>query len=95
MRVGLADKVPTSQAEMNAAVELFPGYGIPYGGPNTISLWAAVFVYWNFDVRKGIETGGKKLVLECDCQVATMRVSLAIIVSGLPTSMAGWMAHNK
>lgn len=94
-RVGLADNVPVNEAQMDAAVEIFPYFGVAHAGPNVISDWGQPFVYWGFDVRKGMATGGKKIVLEVKCIAATIRCLIELTVSTLPTNMAGWLAHNK
>lgn len=94
-RAGLADVVPTSHAEMDNAVEIYPYYGVPHAGPNLVQRnaygWSNVVI----DFRKGMVTGGKKLVVENECIVGVSRVIFSLLVSGLPTSMQGWLAHQK
>ena len=94
MRVGLANEVPTSEAEMDAAVEVFPGMGDPRAGPNRIQLYATTFVFWTQDMKKGIVTGGKKLVIENFCNIASMRVGCNLVVSGLPTQIPAHLDRN-
>jgi len=90
LRIGLADAVPTTEAEMNAAVEIFPGLGDPHVGPNRIQFYAAKYVFFTIDCRKGLVTGGKKLVIENYCVKDTMRLVCNLVVSGLPTKVPGW-----
>lgn len=95
-RIGLADVIPTSAAEMDAAVELFPHAWDPRAGPNQISMYAKQYVVLGFNPRKGLVTGGKKLVVQLGVTVdIRMRVDTILVVSGLPIDMAGWLAHNK
>lgn len=95
VRVGMADAVPTSEAEMDAAAEIFPGYGFPNPGPNVISVWQTVFIHRALAVRKGLVTGGKKLVVETYRFSGSYIIDCSFLVSELPTSMAGWLVHNK
>lgn len=95
LRVGLAAAVPISQAQMDAVLEIFPHYGIPMPGPNQIALNSGEPVSYSIPVRMGIWTDRCYLVIECGCTIAKFRVEAALVVSGLPTSMAGWLAHNK
>lgn len=95
VRVGLADTVPTSEAEMNAAVEILPHGWQARAGPNRISLLSGAYALLVYDVRRGMATGGKKLVIEMDnIFYGWNRVEADLIVSGLPTDMAGWLAHS-
>lgn len=93
-RIGLANAVPTSEAEMNAAVEIFPGYGKPCAGPNEIILFSGAFCQWTISTRKGLVTGGKKLVLEVRCVVADMRVSCSLVYSELPEEIPAHLDPN-
>ena len=95
LRVGLAAAVPTNVAEMDAAQELFPDYGIANAGPNIIPLSAKVGWHIMHGVRKGLTTGGKYLVTETYCAAPIIRSNATLLVSGLPTDMAGWLAHSK
>lgn len=90
MRIGLAAAVPTTIAEMNAADEIFPDLGAPTAGPNYIDFFSTVYSYYAFDVRKGMATGGKKLVMSTYCVAATMRLLCVLVVSELPTKVPGW-----
>jgi hypothetical protein len=89
-RVGLANTVPTSTADMDAAVELLPYYGHPNVGPNLIVLYTGAAFSLQMDLRKGMATGGKKLVCEIYTVGGTMRFYPAVLVSGLPTKIPGW-----
>lgn len=94
-RVGLADLVPTTEAQMNAATELLPYFGMPHAGPNIVGMHSETHMFGQMKLRKGMATGGKKLVTENRCIAGTSRIMLWIVISELPTSMAGWLAHNK
>ena len=95
MRIGLANAVPVNEGDMNAADEIFPGYGAPAIGPDRISIWGGTYASWSFDSRHGLTTGGQKLVLEVYAHLETCRVQVMLIVSELPTSMASWLSHNQ
>lgn len=95
VRIGLADAVPTNEAEMNAAVELFPCVWDQRPGPNRIWLYAMQYVMLSFNPRKGMVTNGKKIVVELYVAVNIyMRIDVAMVVSGMPTDMAGWLEHS-
>jgi len=91
MRVGLDTDVPTSVAEMNAATELFPSIGEAHAGPNIISFYGERPFYWSVDLRKGMVTGGKKLVIEVYCSVTKVRFDCELVVSGLPTEVPAFL----
>lgn len=95
IRVGFAAAVPTNEAEMDAAVDFLPHFGHVVTGPNKILFQEPNYVFFSFDVRKGLVTGGKKLVSSTYCTVAKVRINCFLLVSGLPTDMAGWLAHSK
>jgi len=95
MRMGLRDTVPTSEAEMNDSVEILPHWGGTVDAPEKIHLFIGNGVYLELDIRKPMATGGKKLVLEGRCEGNDIRVLVHLVVSGLPTDMAGWLAHNR
>lgn len=95
LRVGLANELPKNEAEMDLADEIFPAFGFPKTGPNGILLSGAAQFLVSFDARKGMVTGGKKLVISLYNSTGAVRANPLFLVSGLPTSMAGWLAHNK
>lgn len=90
MRIGLRSAVPTSEAEMNAADEIFPAYGTPHAGPNIINVNGQTYQFWTLETRKGMVTGAKYLVVENKCNAATMRVQCSLLISSLPTKIPGW-----
>ena len=87
--------MPANEAEMDLATEILPDYGVAHAGPNQINLYSTKFTMLTINLRKGMATEGKKLVIENYCNVVSMRVECNLVVSGLPTSMAGWLAHHK
>ena len=94
-RAGLAEEVPTSSAEMDEATEFYPHYGVPRTGPNLLPRAAYQPTTIEIPMRKGMVTGSKYLVVENYTVNSQSRVYVNILVSGLPTSMAGWLAHSK
>jgi len=94
-RAGLAAVIPINHAQMDAAQEIYPYYGVPHAGPNLIQRnaygWTTIAVRF----RKGMVTSGKFLVVENESILGTSRIIFSLLVSGLPTNMAGWLAHNK
>jgi hypothetical protein len=94
-KVGLLDALPGSEAEFALATEIIPYFGIPMAGHNVVGLYSEQYQYAVFRMRKGMVTGGKKLVIEHRCIAGTSRVLVWVLVSGLPTNMAGWLAHEK
>lgn len=90
LRIGLAAAVPTTIPEMDAAVELLPDVGSDVFGPNKIRFETPNFVVINIVVRKGMVTGGRKLVIENQCVAAVTRFMCNVVVSELPTKVPGW-----
>lgn len=89
-RVGLANAVPNNIPEMDAATPLLPQYGTDVGGPRLVSLSSKVYSYVKMNLRIGMATGGKKLVIENRCNVAPTKIIIAVLVSSLPTKVPGW-----
>lgn len=94
VRVGLADAVPVNQAQMDAADPILPYFGSPTETPPVICPPSFQTMYVAIDTRRGIVTGGKKLVVEIRCGAAKTKIVVWVLVSCLPTDMAGWLAHN-
>ncbi|MBA7717003.1 hypothetical protein ES703_126090 [subsurface metagenome] len=87
LRVGLLDDVPTSEADMNIAVELLPDFGSSSNAPERIYLFEGGPVYLELQVRMGLTTGEKKLVVEGHVYVdgAALLGMIHVVVSELPT----------
>ena len=94
-RIGLAATVPTTIAEMDLALEIFPYIGGAYAGPNKLRVTQRYSTPWVMNIRKGLVTNGLKIVVALYSTVADTTGDFVLIVSGLPTNMAGWLAHNK
>ncbi len=97
IRMGLADNVPMNEAQMDATTPLFPYFGSTVFAPPKIYVPTKSGVAFYIVSRKGLVTGGKKFVAEAWLNVGGTILfgHLYILVSELPTSMAGWLAHNK
>jgi len=91
-RAGLANKIPTTEAEMNEAVEIYPYFGLARDGPNLVIREQEAFTYLVVPFRKGMVTGGKYLVVENYCVSGSARISFSLLVSSLPTNISGWLA---
>lgn len=96
-RVGMRDTVPTSEAEMNTAVEIFYDFGLLTFHPSRLYVPTIAGSYYNMPIRQGFATGGKKLVLEGFQHAAGTHISLIVyfMISGMPTEMASLLAHAK
>lgn len=94
-RIGLRATVPTNEAEMDTATEIFPYVGAPTAGPNKVRHAFRYTTPIMLPVRQGMVTGGLKLVGALYSTFADVRGDLVLEVSGLPTQMAGWLAHHK
>lgn len=95
LRIGLADTLPTTEDQMNATIPLLPDFGDLSLTPPRIVLGTARYEVWRFPIRKGMATGGKKVVIELRCPQTKLNLLIHLVYSELPTSMAGWLAHNK
>lgn len=95
LRIALSDTVPISIAQMDACQEIFPHFGQPNPGPNRLTFRTPAASSVEVDTKVGLVTGGKKLVAELYCLTGGARALPTLWVSELPTSMAGWLAHNK
>ena len=94
-RFGLHNILPTSTEEMDGATPIFEDYRSAAGDQNLVNLYAGIPVTFGYSLKTGIVPAGKKLVMELYCAVATMRAEITFVISGVPTSMAGWLAHSK
>lgn len=94
-RIGMATSIPANEAEMTAATEILPYFGQPLAGPNYIRAGTLDTRAFQIPLRKGMETGGKKLVASVLTGTDMTKIDIFMVVSELPTSMAGWLAHNK
>lgn len=95
VRLGLNDHLPVDAADMNTSIEILPNFGRPAAGPNIFWISGSYFYVWDMPAKRGLVTNGWNFVIENRCVVADFRVDVTLIVSGLPTDMAGWLAHNK
>ena len=93
-RAGLAHTKPETPAEMDTATEIYPYFGTPATGPNIFPYTSGFPMIINFNMRRAMATDSKKLVVQNSCLVLRCRIQVSLIVSELPTSMAGWLAHN-
>lgn len=96
-RMGLRSTIPTSEAEMNTCQNIFPDFGNQTFAPPRINVATISGSYYQLPLAYGLVTGGKKFVIEGLLNAAggNLIFNAYLIVSGLPTSMAGWLAHHK
>lgn len=94
MRTALRATIPTSQAEMNDSLDFIPYYGYEEAGPNAIRITTGSKQFVNIPMRRGLSTGGRKLVIENRCAAGVSRFQVYVLVSGLPTNISGWLAHS-
>ncbi len=94
-RVGLRATVPANAAEMDAAAEILPHFGEAHAGPNYIRIDDQLGNLAQIPLRHGLVTGGLKFVAGFFILTGIASATIFLVVSGLPTSMAGWLAHNK
>lgn len=90
IRAGLRATVPTSEAEMDEAVEILPGVGEPMTGPDKIKTITPYSLGTFFHLRKGIVTTGLKLVLQALSSSDAAPLSFFMVYSALPTKVPGW-----
>lgn len=97
VRWGLRSAVPTSEAEMNSCINFLPEFGNPAYAPPRILLPAVEGFNIQLQIRKGVVTGGTKFVCEGFLHAAGTMLTLTmyIVASGMPTSMASWLSHSK
>jgi len=95
LRFGLRSTIPTSTAQMDTAVPILPYFGNTTFTPPMLVVTQTEGLLFQFNVRKGMATGGKKLVIELWSTIQWTEITFFMVVSGLPTNMAGWLAHNK
>lgn len=94
-RAGLRNTIPTNEAGMDAATEILPYFGQPIAGPNYIRLGTKDSRPYIIPLRKGMVTGGKKLVVSAYTGTDASMIDVFMVVSSMPTRMAGWLAHDK
>lgn len=95
IRMGLRATVPTSEAEMDTAIPILPDFGYFVWTPPRVYLSDGAFIPWTFNMRTAFATAGLKLVLELHSALGRVSTIFSFVYSELPTSMAGWLAHNK
>lgn len=95
VRAGLADTVPTTQAQMDATDPILPYFGSASEVPPVICPPSFQTQYVSFNCRKGMVTGGKKLVIEIRCGAADTKIVLWVMVSTLPIIIPAWLVHDK
>jgi len=93
-RAGLADAVPVNVAQMDAATEIYPYFGIDHAGPNYIIRITEDATHVVIKFKKGMVTGGKKLVIEVGSAAGTARGFFGLLVSGLPTKIPAHLDPN-
>lgn len=90
IRVGFRATVPTSEAEMDEAVEILPGIGVPMTGPSVIRVVTPHNLGTMIHFRKGIATTGLKLVVQIQHTKVPGHVSFFMVYSALPTLIPAW-----
>ena len=97
VRIGLSDTVPTSKEEMDATDNIFPDFGDKATTPPGINCGIIPGMFFWISLRRGLATGGKKLVMEAKRHASgtILIADIILVISTLPTDMAGWMAHSK
>lgn len=97
VRIGLRDTLPESKEQMDTCQNILPCLGDntwtpPKYNPPTVPQQA-----YHIELRMGLLTSRRYFVAEGYVHEngLNMRALLYMVVSGLPTSMAGWLAHNK
>ena len=93
-RAALVPALPINVAEFDAGIEIYPYWGIPRAGPNLLIRKQEEMYYQEIPFRKGMVTNAWYLCVEVECVLIRAQIGVAVLVSGLPTDMAGWLAHN-
>lgn len=93
-RAGLANALPVNQAQMDAALEIYPYFGIDAPGPNYIIRATNECTHVVIAFRKGMVTGGRNLVIEVGCNAGTARGFFGLLVSALPTEIPAHLDPN-
>lgn len=94
IRVGFAAAVPTSEAEMNAAIPLMPDFGNYLYTPPRIYMASSGTAVWQFNLRKGMATGGGSLVMETKAAAVILSVMFFVVYSELPTQVPAHLDPN-
>lgn len=90
IRVGLLDNLPGNEAAMNLAVPILPNFGNIGFTPPRIAMADAGYNTFQFVLRKGIVTGGKKVAVECYSDAVELKVQFYLVFSELPNLIPGW-----
>lgn len=93
-RIGLRATIPTSDVEMDAAIEMFPLLGAPRVGPNLVRFGFLYSEAFFMKVRKGMNTDGLKLVVQVCSTVLNVYVQFSLLVSELPTRIPAHLDPN-
>lgn len=93
-RFGLRATIPTSVAEMNGATEILPYIGAITTGPNYLRIGSFDTFVTDLVLRKGMATGGLKLVMEVQSTSVNTRADLFVVYSELPTEIPAFSNPN-
>lgn len=95
IRVGLTAKKPVNEAEMDASIPVLPDFGVVTYTPPRIYFSDDSKEILKFTLRKGMVTDGLYLTTEAFSNDVKISILIALVISELPTQMAGWLAHHK
>ncbi len=90
VRLGLRSAVPTSEAEMNGAKNIFPDLGDLTKTPPAIYMAAVYPFQMRFTCKKGFVTAGDKFVMELYNVTGVLSIMASMLISGLPTDVPAW-----
>ena len=90
VKFGLLSDLPLDDNQMETNEPVFDDLKPAPTNVNWIKLYAGVPVTFGYDFRTPIVTTGLKLGMGLYCAVATIRLDLTFIISGLPTKVSGF-----
>lgn len=95
VRIGFNSTLPTSEAEMDTSIPLLEYFGWTLYSPPRIIMPATGTELWEFFLRRGMDTEGKKLTVEVACVITKISLIVYMLYSELPSSMISWLSHNQ
>lgn len=91
VRIGFLDTLPTTIGEMDLAIPILPDFGSTTYTPPRIALADEGREVWQFNLRKGIDTGGLKMALELKCGGTEVALIVFLVYSELPTEIPAFL----
>lgn len=94
IRMGFRATVPVNTGQMDTAIPILPDFGNVVYTPPRIHCASGGHEVWAIDLRKGMNTGAHKMVMEMYVNTDKVSVIFTIVFSELPTEIPAHLDPN-